>query len=68
MQVHKEPAGFLLKSIRSTELKGTTLVKGVTLWPQKPFFYDSAYQHVKRDVSIPINEDDQCVVAEELPH
>ena len=35
----------------------------------EPFFYDSAYQHVKRDVSIPIiNEDDQCVVAEELPH
>ena len=30
----------------------------------EPFFYDSAYQHVKRDVSIPINEDDQCVVAE----
>ena len=34
----------------------------------EPFFYDSAYQHVKRDVSIPINEDDQCVVAEELAH
>ena len=31
----------------------------------EPFFYDSVYQ---RDVSIPINEDDQCVVAEELPH
>ena len=34
----------------------------------EPFFYDSAYQHVKKDVSILINEDDQCVVAEELPH
>ena len=34
----------------------------------EPFFYDSTYQHVKRDISIPINEDDQCVVAEELPH
>ena len=33
----------------------------------EPYFYDSAYQHVKRDVSIPISEDDQCVVAEELP-
>ena len=31
------------------------------------FFYDLAYQHVNRDISIPI-EDDQCVVAEELPH
>ena len=37
VQVHKEPAGFLLKSIRFTELKGTTLVKGVTLWPQSHF-------------------------------
>ena len=28
-----------------------------------------ACQHVNRDISIPINEDDdQCVVAEELPH
>ena len=34
----------------------------------EPFFYDSTYQHVKRDISIPINEDDQCVAAEELPH
>ena len=33
----------------------------------EPFFDDSAYQHVKRDISIPINEDNQCVVAEELP-
>ena len=27
-----------------------------------------ACQHVNRDISVPINEDDQCVVAEELPH
>ena len=27
-----------------------------------------ACQHVNRDISIPINEYDQCVVAEELPH
>ena len=27
----------------------------------EPFFYDSAYQHVKRDIPIPINEDGQCV-------
>ena len=32
----------------------------------EPFFYDSAYQHVKRDIPIPVNEDGQCVVAEEL--
>ena len=32
----------------------------------EPFFYDSAYQPVKRDIPIPINEDGQCVVAEEL--
>ena len=32
----------------------------------EPFFYDSAYQHVKRDIPIPIKEDGQCVVAEEL--
>ena len=32
----------------------------------EPFFYDSAYQHVKRDIPIPINEDGQCDVAKEL--
>ena len=48
-QVHKEPVGFLLKSIRSTELKYRTLVKGVTLcMSSEPFFNDSFYQHVKR--------------------
>ena len=32
----------------------------------EPFFYDSlAYQHVKRDISISIDEDDQSVVT---PH
>ena len=25
-----------------------------------------AYQHVKRDIPIPVNEDGQCVVAKEL--
>ena len=65
MQVHIEPAGFLL---RSTELKGRTSVKGVTLWPQSYFsmtWLTSMY--INRDISIPI-EDDLCVVAEELPH
>ena len=41
------------------------MVNGVTLWPQS-HFYDSAYQHVKRDIPIPVNEDGQCVVAKEL--
>ena len=54
VQVHKEPVGFLLKSVRSTELKYRTLVKGVTLcMSSEPFFDDSTYQHVKRDISIP---------------
>ena len=70
MQVRKELAGLLLKSSRSIKSLQITQREdfgiGCHTMASEPFFYDSAYQHVKRDIPIPINEDGQCVVAEEL--
>ena len=45
---------------------GLSLVKGVTLWLQSHFSMTRPYQHVKRDISIPINQDGQCVVVKDL--
>ena len=70
LQIRKEHAGVLLKSIRSIRSLQITqrndFGKGYHTMASEPFFYDSAYQHVKRDIPIPVNEDGQCVVAEEL--
>ena len=70
LQVRKEHGGFLLKSIRSIKSLQITqredFGKGCHTMATEPFFYDSAYQPVKRDIPIPINEDGQCVVAEEV--
>ena len=65
VQFHKEPVGFLLKSIRSTELKCRTLVKGVTLCPQSHFSMTQLTSMLRE--TFPYLEDDQCIVAEELP-
>ncbi len=32
----------------------------------EPYFYDSAYQHLKRDSAIPVSEDGKCIVAKEI--
>ena len=70
MKAQTGHAGFCSKLLRpspSRLLKGRTLVKDVTLWPQSHFPLTRAYQHVKRDISIPINQDGQfVVVAKEL--
>ena len=70
LQVRKDHAGSLLKCITSIKSLQITqradFGKGCHTMASEPFFYDSAYQHVKKDIAIPVNEDGQCVVAEEL--
>ena len=68
--MYKEHAGCLLKSITSIKslpiIQSADFGQGCHTIASKPFFYDSAYQPVKKDIAIPINEDGQCVVAKEL--
>ena len=70
LQIRKEHAGLLLKSIRSIKSLQITqredFGKGYHTMASEPYFYDSSYQHVKRDIPMPINEDGQCVVANDL--
>jgi len=33
----------------------------------EPYYYDAAYQLVKRNYAIPIDENGKCVVAKEIP-
>ena len=72
LQVHKEHTGLLLgsiKSIKSIKLNGESdFGKSCHTRSTEPFFYEAAYQHVVvRDTPIPINEREECVVAEEIP-
>ena len=63
LQIRKEHAGFLLKSNRFIKSLQTTeredFGKGCHTMASEPFFYDFSYQHVKRDICIPVNEDGQ---------
>ena len=66
----KENVGFLLKSIRSIESTQITqredFGKGCHTMASEPYFYDSSYQYVKRNSPIPINEDSQCLIVNEI--
>ena len=70
LQMRKENVGFLLKSIRS--IKSTQITqredfgKGCHTMASEPYFYDSSYQYVKRNSPIPINEDGQCLIVNEI--
>ena len=70
LQIRKEHAGLLLKSIRSIKSLQITQREdfgiGCHTMASEPYFYDSSYQHMRRDIPIPVNEDGQCVVAKEL--
>ena len=71
LQMRKEHVGYLLKSIRSIKSIQITqredFGKGCHSVSFEPYFYDSAYQPVKRDSPIPINEAGQCVITNEIP-
>ena len=70
LQVRKEHAGCLLKmarSIQSLQIKGKNDFgeSGHTA-STEPYFYDSAYQLVKRPHAIPIDENGKCIIAKQV--
>ena len=60
LQMRKEHAGSLLKTTRT--IQGMTIGEkkdfgvGCHMASTEPFFYDTAYKHVKRDYALPIDE------------
>ena len=70
LQVRKEHAGCLLKmarSIQSLQIKGKNDFgeSGHTASTEL-YFYNSAYQLVKRPHAIPIDENGKCIIAEQV--
>ena len=47
-------------------MKGRISVKVVTWLPPSPYFCDSAYQHIKGDYALPIDENGKCALASEV--
>ena len=70
LQVRKEHAGSLLKmarSIQSLHIKGKQhFGESSHTASTEPYFYDSAYQLVKRPYAIPIDENGRCILAKEI--
>ena len=70
LQVRKEHAGSLLKmarSIQSLHIKGKQhFGESSHTASTEPYFYDSAYQLVKRPYAIPIDENGRCILAQEI--
>ena len=70
LQVRKEHAGCLLKmarSIQSLQIKGQKdFGESSHTASTEPYFYDSAYQLVKRPYAIPIDENGKCITAKQV--
>ena len=70
MQVRKEHAGALLKTVRvvsSLNIKGRNdFGEGCHTASSEPFYYDAAYKPVQRACVIPIDENGRCVMANEI--
>ena len=71
LQVRKEHAGSLLKIVRtvqSMQINGAEdFGKGCHTASTEPYFYDSAYEPVKRDYyALPIDKCGKCVLANEI--
>ena len=68
--MRKEDAGSLLKmarSIQSLHIKGKQYFgESSHTASTKPYFYDSAYQLVKRPYAIPVDENGRCILAKEI--
>ena len=70
LQVRKEHAGCLLKmarSIQNLQIKGKNdFGESSHTASTEPYFYDSAYQLVKRPHAIPIDENEKCIIAKSV--
>ena len=70
LQMRKEYAGSLLKSTRSInaiQISGSEdFGVGCHTASSEPYYFDSAYQHVKRDSALAIDVNGKCIVANEI--
>ena len=70
LQVRKEHAGSLLKTIRtvqSMQISGADdFGDGCHTASTEPYFYDSAYNPVKRGFALPVDEYGRCILATEI--
>ena len=70
LQKRKDFAGCLIKATRvinGFSLKGEEDFGDCShCTSSEPYFYDTAYHLVKRDLSIPVDQSGKCVVAEEI--
>ena len=70
LQVCKEHAGSLLKIVRTVQrmqIKGAEdFGEGCHTALTEPYFYDSAYEPVKRDYALSIDKCEKCVLANEI--
>ena len=67
LQMRKEQAGSLLKttrSIQSLQMRSGNLGEGCHTAATEPYYYDSAYQLVKRPYAIPIDKRGRFIVAQ----
>ena len=75
---HRQPALQKRKDFGGCLIKTTRVINGFTLKGEEdfgdcghcvssePYFYDTAYHLVMRDLSIPVDQSGKCVVAEEI--
>ena len=70
LQMHKEHAGSLLKTVRtvqSMQISGADdFGEGCHTASTEPYFYDSAYNHVKRGFALPVDEYGRCILNTEI--
>ena len=70
LQVCKEHAGSLLKTIRTVQSmqisEADDFGEGCHTASTEPYFYDSAYNPVKREFALPVDEYGRCILATEV--
>ena len=69
LQVRKEHAGSLkiIGTVHSMQINGAEdFEEGCHTTSTEPYFYDSAYEPVKRDYALPIYECGKCMLANEI--
>ena len=67
LQMRKEYVGSLLKAIRLIKRLDIKVKEdfegGCHTTPSEPYYYDEAYQLIKRDTAIPVDHNGKCVIA-----
>ena len=69
LQLRKEHAGSLLKTTKTVQgmvIAEKDFGEGCHMATTEPYFYDSAYQHIKRDHALVIDENGKCLLANEV--